>query len=418
MKKLRVLSIAICFLFASIVSIFSSTTLAMDSLPDEGTLYKIKNAHSDNCLNVRGMLGGVLSVKECVQDKYESRELWSFERDGGFYKIKNRYNGNLLYHIVECKEVEKLLENGMCKNLENLHWRETAPTRRTMHIRHLENIPTRYPNANSSNLWTIEKNGEFYKLSGKFHSNNQYLSDSIDYAGRPHVSISDLSEGKSWYFIKYDPYKYNLFTASVARGAAYSFLPEFVKGILEARGHSGAPADVAAIIVQGGITLYSTASYIPVMTGMVVRGGFHQLGFSQQTSAIAGSTASVLAVVSQNLSFNQDTFIDCVVDCSIAIAGSSLGSYLTLKATPWVCDIASKGIEAGSTLTSKAKSWMCGILENNIGSIWGGPNQILLEKDKEIESLKKERDELYALTSGTQKKGSNEVSGATEQKID
>ncbi|MBP6951032.1 MAG: hypothetical protein KBD36_00030 [Alphaproteobacteria bacterium] len=81
--------------------------------------------------------------------------------------------------------------------------------------------------------------------------------------------------------------------------------------------------------------VYNTSSYAPTITGMVVRVGFSQLGFSHQTSATAGNTAAIVASFSQKLILSQETVLDCMVDVAIGAAGSNLA----LKANSWIYEL-------------------------------------------------------------------------------
>jgi hypothetical protein len=93
------------------------------------------------------------------------------------------------------------------------------------------------------------------------------------------------------------------------------------------------------MIIQGGMIVYITSSYTPVVTGIAVRTGFNQLGFSNQSSAIAGSTASIAASLIQRLIVSHETVLDCVVDVAIGVAGSYSGSILALKAKSLIYDL-------------------------------------------------------------------------------
>ena len=122
-----------------------------------------------------------------------------------------------------------------------------------------------------------------------------------------------------------------LFSSSFLSGAAYTVFPEISRDILEPRGYSRT-SDVVAMMIQGGVILYSTSSYAPAITGIAVRYVFNELGFSPQASTIAGSTTAVAASFIQQLIFSHETVLDTVVDCAIGVAGSYAGSSLALKA--------------------------------------------------------------------------------------
>lgn len=123
----------------------------------------------------------------------------------------------------------------------------------------------------------------------------------------------------------------HLFSSSFLSGAAYTVFPEISRDILEPRGYSRA-SDIVAMMLQGGVILYSTSSYVPVMTGIAVKYAFSELGFSPQVSAIAGSTTAVAASFVQQLIFSHETVLDTAVDCTIGVIGSYAGSSLALKA--------------------------------------------------------------------------------------
>lgn len=123
----------------------------------------------------------------------------------------------------------------------------------------------------------------------------------------------------------------HLFSSSFLSGAAYTVLPEISRDILEPRGYSRA-SNIVAMMIQGGVILYSTSSYVPVVTGIAVRYAFSELGFSPQTSAIAGSTTAVAASLIQQLILSHETILDTAVDCTIGVIGSYAGSSLALKA--------------------------------------------------------------------------------------
>lgn len=129
--------------------------------------------------------------------------------------------------------------------------------------------------------------------------------------------------------------RYQLFTSSFLSGAAYSLVPEIIRDALESRGYPRT-SNIVATIILGGMIVYNSSSYIAPVTGMVVRIGCDQLGFSPQNSAIAGSTAAIAASLSQKLIYSHETVLDSVVDVAIGVAGSYAGSTLALKAKTWV----------------------------------------------------------------------------------
>jgi hypothetical protein len=129
--------------------------------------------------------------------------------------------------------------------------------------------------------------------------------------------------------------RYTLFRSSFLSGAAYSLVPEIVRDSLESRGYLRA-SNIVATLIQGGMIVYYSSSYVAPVTGMVVRIGCGQLGFSPQTSTIAGSTAAIAASLSQKMIFSHETVLDSMVDVAIGVAGSYAGSTLALKAKAWV----------------------------------------------------------------------------------
>ena len=132
--------------------------------------------------------------------------------------------------------------------------------------------------------------------------------------------------------------KYQLFRSSFLSGAAYSLLPEIFRDILDSKGYFQT-SDIVATIIQGGIIVYNTSSYVPTITGMSVRYGLNQLGFSRQASTVAGSTTAIAASLSQKLIFSQESVFDCVIDCALGVSGSYTGSTLALKTKSWVYEL-------------------------------------------------------------------------------
>lgn len=132
--------------------------------------------------------------------------------------------------------------------------------------------------------------------------------------------------------------RYKIFYSSFLNGAAYTLLPELIRDTLEFRGYSRV-SNAVATIAQGGMIVYNTSSYAPVVVGTLVRTSFSQLGFSQQDSITAGITASIVTSFSQKLIFSQETMLDCLVDVGIGVAGSYAGSALALKAKSWAYEL-------------------------------------------------------------------------------
>ncbi|OJW51140.1 MAG: hypothetical protein BGO67_12500 [Alphaproteobacteria bacterium 41-28] len=130
---------------------------------------------------------------------------------------------------------------------------------------------------------------------------------------------------------------FELFSSSFFRGAAYSLIPEVFRDALDSRGYYRA-SNVVATIIQGGM-IYYNSSYVPAITGMVVRTGFSKLGFSDQVSTNVGVTVAIAASLSQKLIFSQEAVLDSMIDVAIGVSGSFSGSYLALKAKSWVYNL-------------------------------------------------------------------------------
>jgi hypothetical protein len=132
--------------------------------------------------------------------------------------------------------------------------------------------------------------------------------------------------------------RYKLFRSSFLNGAAYTLVPEICRDVLEYKGYSRA-SKLVPTLVQGGMIAYNSSSYLPTITGILVRTGSRQLGFSERDSTIAASTAAVITTLSQKLIFSKDTAVDCIVDVAIGLIGSFTGSALVLKAKSWVYNL-------------------------------------------------------------------------------
>ncbi|MBY0500455.1 MAG: hypothetical protein K2P93_00435 [Alphaproteobacteria bacterium] len=123
---------------------------------------------------------------------------------------------------------------------------------------------------------------------------------------------------------------FELFSSSFFRGAAYSLIPEIFRDTLDSRGYYRA-SNAVATIIQGGM-IYYNSSYVPAITGMVVKTSFSKLGFSDQVSTTVGVTLAIAASFSQKLIFSQETMLDSMIDVAVGVSGSFAGSYLALKA--------------------------------------------------------------------------------------
>jgi hypothetical protein len=169
-----------------------------------------------------------------------------------------------------------------------------------------------------------------------------------------------------------------LFSSSFLSGAVYSLIPEMIRDGIEYTGYPEL-SNIAETVVQGGIILYNTEYYVPVIAGVAVRTiAAKCLGCSPQTSTTLGSTAAVLFSVVPALIFSQETALDCIVNCSLAVGGSYAGSTVALKAKSWIYD-------KWNYYNSNKKE---GLLVAKIEKL-----------EKEVEELKKERKTLYSLTS-------------------
>lgn len=131
--------------------------------------------------------------------------------------------------------------------------------------------------------------------------------------------------------------RFELFGSSFFRGVAYSLIPEVSRDILGSKGYYRA-SNVVATIIQGGM-IYYNSSYVPAITGMVVKTSFSKLGFSDQVSTTVGVTMAITASLSQKLIFSQETVLDSMIDVAIGVSGSFSGSYLALKAKSWVYNL-------------------------------------------------------------------------------
>jgi hypothetical protein len=197
----------------------------------------------------------------------------------------------------------------------------------------------------------------------------------------------------------------NLFRSSFVSGAAYSLIPEIIKDGIEFSGYPKKAANVAAIVAQGAMVAYNTvnplnpSSYASTITGMAARYGSDYLGYSKDTSIVVGSTVAIVTTV---LFSPEETTLDCITGCAIALAGSYAGSTLALKAKSWIYDfwhneqITSLTAQAKS-LTAQASSWAFERI--SFYGLWNsGDNtsqkdlalsaeKIILEKDQRIEEL-------------------------------
>jgi len=157
----------------------------------------------------------------------------------------------------------------------------------------------------------------------------------------------------------------NLFRSSFVSGAAYSLIPEVIKDGIEFSGYPKKAANVAAMVAQGAMVAYNTVdplnppSYASTITGMAARYGSDYLGYSNDTSIIVGSTVAVVTTV---LFSPEETTLDCITGCAIALAGSYAGSTLALKAKSWIYDFwhnkkITSLVAQAKSLTAQASSW-------------------------------------------------------------
>jgi len=127
-------------------------------------------------------------------------------------------------------------------------------------------------------------------------------------------------------FGEFQPSSIDLFCSSATKGAAYTFGLEMVRDVLE---HGGVPkraANMAVMAAQVGVIIYTTASYMPTVTGMAVNGGLTYMGAPSSVSSALGNIAAVAATsISMGVSVTPKNL-------ALTIAGGAMGSTLALKA--------------------------------------------------------------------------------------
>lgn len=365
--------------FAFIVLVLSSAAWAMDNdLSDiESHIYKIKNKASGSCLSSSVAETDKICVlmERDTQDEHTSNRLWYFEKTGDFYKIKNKANGNCL-----SSDVSEIDRNNVFMGLD------TQDEHTNNRLWYLEKVEGFYKIKNKFNgtclssgsafetasnnicltvdaqdehtnyrLWYFENAGELgqtknescgtcsdrcesEKDNDKKNVQGEQAKSTMWYAGGcgPCATPANAyATGQSEDGVEIEVDSYTLFKTSFLSGAAYSLVPEIVRDALVSRGYSRV-SNVVATIVQGGIIVYHSPSYIAPLSGMVVRIGCDQLGFSPKVSAIASSTVAVVISLSEKLIYSQETVLDSVIDVAIGFAGSYAGSTLALKAKSWV----------------------------------------------------------------------------------
>ena len=313
LKNIAVVSMKRLLLFIFILLIISPTAWSMEPDLKQGQYYKIRNKFSDTCLNNRGDREngqGSVTMQICAKDQDASHRLWRFEEDGQYYEIKNKFSENCLNNW-----------GGQAIGVGQVTMQTCAQDQDVCH-----------------RLWYFEKDGQYYKIRNKCSEN------CVDSGGRAigqgtaamQLCAKDQdADQRLWYFEKDGPHSpptgLKLLGYSFLNGAAYSLFPEIVRDVLDFRGYSGV-SNIAATLVQAGLIAYNTTSYVPTIAGFTVKNGFSYLGFSEETSTTAGSTAAVLSNVVSGLILEQEPAIDCVVNCAIAVCGSYAGSTLALKA--------------------------------------------------------------------------------------
>jgi len=127
-------------------------------------------------------------------------------------------------------------------------------------------------------------------------------------------------------FGEFQPSSIGLFFTSATKGAAYTFGLEMVRDALE---HGGVPkraANIAVMAAQVGMIIYTTASYMPTVTGMAVNGGLTYMGASPSVSSALGNIAAVAATsIAMGVSVTPKNL-------ALTVAGGAIGSALALKA--------------------------------------------------------------------------------------
>jgi len=196
----------------------------------------------------------------------------------------------------------------------------------------------------------------------------------------------------------------NLFRSSFVSGAAYSLIPEVIKDGIEFSGYPKKAADVAAMVAQGAMVAYNTvdplnpSSYASTITGMAAKYGSGYLGYSNDTSIIVGSTVAIVTTV---LSSPEETTLDCITGCAIALAGSYAGSTLALKAKSWIYEFwhneqITSLVAQAKSLTTQASSWaferisFYGLWSSGDNTSQKDLASIISEKNQKIEELEKE----------------------------
>lgn len=117
--------------------------------------------------------------------------------------------------------------------------------------------------------------------------------------------------------------KHRLFSSSFISGGIYSSISELVGNILIPQGYSENSAHIISMIIHYSIM----GGYTPALTGMAVKVIISNIGIPYQYSAIAGSAASVVSDFSHVI-LSQEVILNRIVDSTIAIAGSYVGSTL------------------------------------------------------------------------------------------
>lgn len=290
-----------------------------------GEFYKIKSKASETCLSgaFETDKGRVFMVME-AQDGQENKRLWSLEKSGEFYKIKNNFSGTCLSNSFETDiNIPFLTVDTQDDNASYRLW-------------YFEKAEALGKDKNKSS-GTCSDSCEPEKDNSRKNVQEEQAKNTMWYAGGcgPCVTpVSTYATGQED-VTETEIDRYTLFSTSFLSGAAYSLVPEIVRDLLVSRGYHGV-SNAVATIVQGGMIVYYSPSYIAPITGMVVRIGCSQLGFSPQASATAGSTVAVVLSLSEKLVFSQETILDSVVDIAIGVAGSYAGSTLAFKAKSWV----------------------------------------------------------------------------------
>lgn len=287
-----------------------------------GEFYKIRSKANKTCLSgtFETNKGKVfILTDEQEQGEQENKHLWSLKKFGEFYKIKNKLNGAYLSDSSEISNHTPILGiNEQDDNTSYSLW----------YFEKAGGIKTENKSSKAySDSYEFERDNYRKSIQGEQEKNTIWYDGGCGPCATPTNTYSIGLEGVKEEEID----KYELFNTSVLRGAAYTLVPEIMRDTLVSKGYPQM-SNVAATMIQGGMIVYHSSSYIPLMTGMIIKTGCSQLGFSPQVSSTAGSIATILLSLSEKLIFSQETIVESMVDIAIGVAGNYAGSTLALKA--------------------------------------------------------------------------------------